>query len=378
MHGSGPDTVTQLSALDVLAELGTTNAPRQVTVLIPAHNEESSIGHTLISLRQQSLPPREVVVVCDNCTDDTANVASKHGAWTYPTRGNTAKKAGALNQALSRLLRGLGSDDFVLVMDADSQLNKGWIAEAASILSSNRKVGAVCGVYIGEDGSGLLGQLQRNEYVRYARAVFRRRQAPVLSGTGTMFRVSALREIARERGRRLHGAPGEYYNTRGITEDNEITLALKTLGLRCIPAAGCLTVTEVMPTLRHLYHQRLRWQTGTLIDLMSYGLTKVTLEYWIRQIGMYLGICLTIACWVIIAWSMAADPDIDVPWTLAVVGIGQIERIWTVRRGGFRAVALTAVILPEFGYDIFRMVVFIRSLAAAIARRDVGWNHVKK
>lgn len=378
MHATGPDTTGQLNALDVLAELGLTNTPRQVTVLIPAHNEESSIGQTLTSLRQQSLPPREIVVVCDNCTDETAEVAGKHGAWTFPTRGNTAKKAGALNQALKRLLQYFDADDYVLVMDADSQLNKGWIAEAASILSSDRSVGAVCGVYIGEEGCGLLGQLQRNEYVRYARAVFRRSQAPVLSGTGTMFRVSALREIARERGRTLRGVEGEYYNTLGITEDNEITLALKTLGHRCVPAPGCLTITEVMPTLKHLYHQRMRWQTGTLIDLISYRFTKVTLDYWLRQLGMYLGICLTITCWAIIAWSLASDPDIDVPWTLVVVGITQLERLWTVRRGGWRGIALTAALLPEFGYDIFRMVVFIRSLVAALARRDVGWNHVKK
>ena len=78
------------------------------------------------------------------------------------------------------------------------------------------------GTYTGEDGPGLLRQLQRNEFVRASRLVRRRYDLWVLSGTGTMFRVSALREVARERCRSLPGVPGEYYDSSSITEDYEI------------------------------------------------------------------------------------------------------------------------------------------------------------
>ena len=46
-----------------------------------------------------------MVVVADNCTDDTADIARKNGAEVFTTVGNTEKKAGALNQALSEMFR---------------------------------------------------------------------------------------------------------------------------------------------------------------------------------------------------------------------------------------------------------------------------------
>ena len=40
-------------------------------IIIPAHNEEDSIGLTLDSLVKQSLLPQEIIVVNDNSTDNT-------------------------------------------------------------------------------------------------------------------------------------------------------------------------------------------------------------------------------------------------------------------------------------------------------------------
>src|SRR5438477_1526100 len=85
-----------------------------VMVVIPAHNEAASIRATLLSLRQQTRPPDEVLVVCDNCTDDTAAIAAACGARVFVTQGNTARKAGALNQALRQALPALDGSDLVL------------------------------------------------------------------------------------------------------------------------------------------------------------------------------------------------------------------------------------------------------------------------
>lgn len=383
----GPSTTAQLRAIDVLLKLGTAVFPRRrrrqslgasVCVVIPAHDEGSSIGQTLASLREQTLRPEEVIVVCDNCTDDTEEVARAASARTFLTYGNTAKKAGALNQVLRLLLPELDPAQLVLVMDADSALNDRWLEAAADVLQRSPSVGAVCGVYFGDPGGGLLGQLQRNEYIRYGRSVHRQRQAPVLSGTGTLFRVSALREVLAARGATLPGRPGELYNTLTVTEDNEITFALKTLGYACVAVPGCETQTEVMPTLGHLYKQRIRWQTGTLTDLALYGFNPVTAFYWLRQVAMYVNICGTIACWVIIGASLVAYPALNVPWTVLILAVNLAARTWTVRRAGVIGVLVSLIVLPEYGYDLFRMVVFIRSLAKALGGGDVGWNHVQR
>lgn len=372
---------------DVLTRLGATVRPRrshrlispaEIYVFIPAHNESGTITQTLESLRKQTLFPPHVIVVCDNCTDDTEQKAAVAGVQTFRTRQNAGKKAGALNQALSRLLPALGADDLVLVMDADSQLSDGWLEEAELMLRFDRKVGAVCGVFLGEPGHGLAVELQRNEYVRYARTVYRRRQAPVLSGTGTLFRASVLSEVAGKRGRLLPGIQGEYYNSQSITEDNEITLALKTLGHRCLPGPACVTVTEVMPTFPDLYRQRMRWQQGALSDLRRYGFTRVTLMYWARQAALYAGFCASIFCWAVMSWSIAVHPSINVGWTIGILGVNFVERLWTVRKVGLKGMMLSALVLPEFGYDVFRMVVFFRSLAAELRQRQIAWNHLQR
>jgi biofilm PGA synthesis N-glycosyltransferase PgaC len=349
-----------------------------ITVVIPAHNEQASIGATLQSLRRQTKLPSSVVVVCDNCTDATAAVATMNRARVFHTVGNGARKAGALNQVLTKLLPTLKSNDLVLVMDADSLLSDNWLQAASDTLSRSSVVGAVCGVFLGEDGGRVIGQLQRNEYFRYARTVQRRSQAPVLSGTGTLFRVPALREIARERGGRLPGARGEFYSSASITEDDEITLALKTLGHRCVPVDGCHTTTEVMPTWLDLWRQRVRWQKGALVDLWAYGFTNVTLPYWLRQFGIYAGLILSVICWWIIIGSVTRNASVNILWTAAILGVNFTERLLTVRRAGPWGMLVSILMVPEFLYDIFRMCVFIRALTDALLGREIAWGHVSR
>ena len=90
---------------------------------------------------------------------------------------------------------------------------------------------AVGGVFYGERGNGLIGQLQRNEYVRYAREIARRGgRVFVLTGTASMFRADALMAVADARGYLIPGDTGQVYDTAALTEDNELTIALKSFG----------------------------------------------------------------------------------------------------------------------------------------------------
>jgi glycosyltransferase involved in cell wall biosynthesis len=142
-----------------------------ITVLIPAHNEAAGLGATLDSLNAQTVLPHRVVVICDNCTDDTEAVAAAHGAAAIRTRGNKDKKAGALNQAFTAL-EDLGKENpggYVLVMDADTQLAPAFIETAARRLDADLRLGAVGAVFRGGQATSLLELCQSNEYARYAR-----------------------------------------------------------------------------------------------------------------------------------------------------------------------------------------------------------------
>ena len=255
--------------------------PVTITVLIPAHNEEGCISETLASLKSQSHPPARIIVVADNCTDATVRLAHEAGVDVHETVDNDKKKAGALNQAIARILPGMGDNDCVMVMDADTTLDPGFLEAAVRRLTDDRALMAVGGLFYGEEGNGLIGLFQRNEYTRYQRELKRRRgRVFVLTGTASVFRSRALRAVAEERGRNLPGVPGDVYDTIALTEDNELTLALKSLGALMISPPDCTVVTEVMPSWRALWAQRLRWQRGALENLGAYGLRPSTFRYW--------------------------------------------------------------------------------------------------
>jgi cellulose synthase/poly-beta-1,6-N-acetylglucosamine synthase-like glycosyltransferase len=101
-----------------------------VIALIPAYNEEEQIADAIRSLQEHVAPPDMIVVCADNCTDNTADIAEAAGAYVFETVGNEHKKAGALNQALDRVLPALHDEDAILVMDADSILVPTFISEA--------------------------------------------------------------------------------------------------------------------------------------------------------------------------------------------------------------------------------------------------------
>lgn len=352
----------------------------RVVVLVPAHNEAATIDATVASLRRQTRLPDRIIVVTDNCFDATEDLSLLHGAQVVATIGNTARKAGALNQALRQVLPGLGPDDYVLAIDADSQLAPDWIRCAADALTGDRRLGGVCGTYTGEPGPGMLYQLQRNEFARASRMVGRRADLWVLSGTGTMFRAPVLNEVARERGRTLPGIPGEYYRSSSISEDYEITLALKTLGYRCLCPPGCTASTELMPTWGHLFRQRLRWQSGTLTALRQYGITSATWTNWARQAFFYLRYCSQLACWAILIWSLATHPGWTMPpWVLGMLLAIYLERVITVWKAGPKGgVLLAALLFPEWWYGMFDGLYLFQALRHEFTHRDISWGHVVK
>lgn len=348
---------------------------QRVTVLVPAHDEERALPTTLASLRAQRPPPDRIVVIADACTDATATVAAAAGVEVVVTADNTDRKAGALNQVLGPLLPELTGH--VLVMDADSALVRGFLATATARLDAEPGVGAVGGVFAGYPGGGLVGALQRNEYTRYAREVGRRQGAArVLTGTATLFRAEVLRAVAVARGTSLPGRPGTVYDTHALTEDNEITLAIRTLGHRTVSPRECVVVTEVMTTWADLWRQRLRWQRGALENLRTYGLTRVTAPYAARQAAMYAGI-VAVALFVLATALFAAHGELGPPrgFWLAVTCLFVVERVVTVRRRGWRAMALAAPLVVEFGYDLFQQAVFLRAAADLLARRAPRWHH---
>ncbi|WP_426245056.1 glycosyltransferase family 2 protein [Nocardioides sp. LHG3406-4] len=371
--------VTPLAPKIVMASTyGVYAGPVTITVLIPAHNEEACLSATLASLMSQSHPPARIVVVADNCTDSTVDIARAAGVDVFTSVDNTQKKAGALNQALKELLPEQGDNDLVMVMDADTTLDAGFLEAAVARMTADRALMAIGGLFYGEEGQGLLGQFQRNEYIRYAREMKRRRgRVFVLTGTASLFRPRALRTIAESRGTTIPGTPGDVYDTAALTEDNELTIALKSLGGLMISPAQCTVVTEVMPTWGALWAQRLRWQRGALENLGAYGVTPQTFRYWAQQLGIGYGvIALASYLLTILLMVLALDAWVWFPFWLGVGLVFMVERVVTVWRGGWAARLLGATLFPELFFAMFLNVVYVKGVLDISFGRQASWKHV--
>ncbi|MGW5658444.1 glycosyltransferase [Streptomyces humi] len=340
--------------------------------VIPAHNEAGRIGAAVAALRAQSRALGPIVVVADNCTDATADVARRAGARVVESVGNRHKKAGALNQVLEQVLDGLGDGDLVLVQDADTTLVPSFVASAVDAMATD--VGAVGGIFYGEPGGGLLGVLQRIEFQRYAREIARRAyRADVLTGTATVFRVSTLRRIRQARLDGLIGGGTSYYSLASLTEDDEITKAVRTIGCRTVSPAGCRVVTEVMTTVPKLWHQRMRWQRGALENLRDYGWTRVTAPYFVRQILMGLSVLALGLYLVFTGWMLARGRPEFSPFWVAIGLVFVAEKVVTARGAGVRSQILAGTLVVELVYDLFQHAVYLRSLWDMARRREERW-----
>jgi cellulose synthase/poly-beta-1,6-N-acetylglucosamine synthase-like glycosyltransferase len=95
----------------------------QVAVLIPAHNEGAGLLPTISDVQAQLRPGDRLLVVADNCTDDTAKVA--HSAGAEVVERTDLEKIGK-GYALDWGFRHLQADPpvVVIVVDADCRLGQ--------------------------------------------------------------------------------------------------------------------------------------------------------------------------------------------------------------------------------------------------------------
>jgi poly-beta-1,6-N-acetyl-D-glucosamine synthase len=347
--------------------------PTRIVALIPAHNEEESIQRTISALHEQTVRPDRIVVIADNCTDATSDLARAAGADVMVTDGNEHRKAGALNYALERVLPALSDSDAVLVQDADSFLDPGFMAATSGRLGQG--FGAAGGNFRGRSGGGVCGALQRNEYARYARDTARKRgRVLCITGVGTLLSVAALRDVvAGIRDGRLPDSGGGYaYSYATLTEDNWMTLALTHLGYRVISPKDATMSTEVMLNWRELARQRLRWKRGAVEDLLSFGFTRQTLKGWALQLVSVLGLMATTAYLTALLVS---------PWTgfhpqlafLVITVIYAAERLVTVRSRGWKVALASATVIVEWGYDLYLQGVHVRALWGVLWRTQKSW-----
>ena len=130
----------------------------RVAVLVPAHNESLIIIATLNSLLPQLQAGDRLLVVADNCSDDTAALARAAGAEVIERSSQQQRGKG---YALDFGVRHLAADapEVMIIVDADCQVSEGSIERLAiSCIESGRPAQALYLMHAPE-GSGLKVQI---------------------------------------------------------------------------------------------------------------------------------------------------------------------------------------------------------------------------
>ncbi len=350
---------------------------KKVIALIPARNEAESILGTIESIRRQTMPVDKIIVIANNCTDETAEVSLKHGACVIEMLENKRMKAGALNYALEKIVPELNDDDYILIMDADTTLANNLIEKCIESFNKNPRAGAVSSIFTGRACKSLLGTLQVMEFWRYRRQIIRNGyRAFVLTGTASVFKVKALKDVKKGR---LNGSlpnySNSYYDVYGRTEDNEITLAILKLGYDC-PVADVFSQTDVMEDINKLIKQRERWYNGALINLKSYGRSLpwyMRFVYWRQQIGLILSLIFLLMITSVFIIGFAFNVlQVTSVW-LIPLSILAIERTSTVWSLGWKPRIIAATIIIEQIYSVILILIFGLGLINFIVNKKGSW-----
>ena len=108
-----------------------------ISVIIPAHNEETYIVRCIDSVRraaQRVSGDTEIVVVCNRCTDRTAELAAANGARVLFNEDRCIAKV--RNDGIAAARGGI-----IVTIDADNRMTEGTLEEICRLLRSGRYIG---------------------------------------------------------------------------------------------------------------------------------------------------------------------------------------------------------------------------------------------
>ncbi len=368
------------------------NPPPSVTVLIPAHNEESVIVQTITSVLLSDLRDLRIIVVDDGSTDQTGELLDanfSHEPRVRIIHQVNRGKAAALNQALS-----LADTEIVVTIDADTEIESDAISKLIRHFS-DPQVGAVAGNVKVGNRSRWLTRWQALEYITSQN--MEKRAFDLLNCiTVVPGALGAWRKKA------IDSAGGITADT--VAEDADLTVAIRRLGWRVTYDEEAIAWTEAPETAGQLIRQRFRWTFGTLQSFWKHGDTLLRPKYgtlgWIALPNIF----------VFQLVLPLISPVIDLMffgslllWGLAQFRVTRLPQLWTtsdVEKSvlfflGFLLIdiltcmvafalerkedwtLLIPVLLQRFYYRQLMYVVLFRSVKEAVSGRPVGWRGVE-
>ncbi|MDO5972144.1 glycosyltransferase family 2 protein [Flavivirga aquimarina] len=151
-------------------------------IIIPAHNEQSSIGLTLDSLAKQSLLPKRIVIVNDNSTDKTQDIVEVYTekyAWISLVNSKSSNEHLPGSKIINAFYKGYDTlddnYDVICKFDADLIFPNNYLEQLANHYKKNEKLGMASGFcYIEKNNNWVLENLTRKDHIRGALKAYRK------------------------------------------------------------------------------------------------------------------------------------------------------------------------------------------------------------
>ncbi len=187
------------------------------SVVIPAHNEEQFLPHLLDSLAAQAFRPTEAIVVDDNSTDRTFDIAKafadKH-SWIKVIRNVSEARNMPGSKVVAAFKKGLATltkdYDFIVKLDADLVLPSNYFEKIASAFNDDPQIGMAGGfASIEKGGKWVLEKLTDDDHIRGAFKAYRKQCFDDIGGLKPAMGWDTVDELlARYHGWKVKTIPG--------------------------------------------------------------------------------------------------------------------------------------------------------------------------
>src|SRR5260221_6674087 len=363
-----------------------------VTVLIPAHNEESVIVQTVTSVLASDYQAMQVIVVNDGSTDDTGMLLDSHFGDEQRVKiihQVNRGKAAALNNAMDH-----AQTEIVVTIDADTEIEPDAIRQLVRHFS-DPQIGAVAGNVKVGNRSRWLTRWQALEYITSQN--MEKRAFDLLNCiTVVPGALGAWRKQA------IEAAGGITADT--VAEDADLTVAIRRLGWRVSYEERAIAWTEAPETAGVLVRQRFRWTFGTLQSFWKHRDTLFRPKYgtlgWVALPNIFIfQLALPLISPIIdlmflgsmLMWGLM---QLHVSWAQQLFDTANLQRSVLFFLGFLLIDLLTCVVafslerdedwtllipvlLQRFYYRQLMYVVLFRSVKEAVSGRPVGWRGVE-
>ncbi|GIP34446.1 glycosyltransferase family 2 protein [Paenibacillus sp. J2TS4] len=355
---------------------------KSFAVLVAAHNEEQVVGALIENLKSLNYPKElyDIMVICDNCTDRTADIVKQHGVYAFERRNpNLRGKGYAIEWMLKKLWKHPRSYDAVVMFDADNLVSPDFLLHMNNDLCSGARV--------------IQGYLDtknpHDSWITSAYAVTywfcnRLWQLPrqnlnlanFLGGTGMCFESNLLKEMG--------------WGATSLVEDLEFTMRCVQRGINPTFNYEAKVYDEKPLTFKASARQRLRWMQGHFevarryfFPLFWQGLKEAnwakidTAIYALNVYNVLVGSLLTIVLWIDL--SIPGGPHFTSVFFFAPILFGAITILGAVQFP-------IALLIEKASWKSYRSLitfpVFLLSwwpvtLYAFFTQNNKTWSHTK-